>query len=58
MIPVTRVTNVNLPHYQHVNYLCVGSEVNNRSTLNLLCKFTKNLIHNETFSIVICFGQE
>ena len=20
MIPVTRVTNVNLPHYQHANY--------------------------------------
>ena len=23
-----------------------------------LYRFTKNLIHNETFSIVICFGQE
>jgi len=28
MIPVTRVTNVNLTHYQHANYFCVSSEIN------------------------------
>ena len=29
MIPITRATNVKLPRYQYINYLCVNSEANN-----------------------------
>ena len=32
---------------QHINYLYVSSEVNNRSTLNLLCKVSNNSSYQE-----------
>lgn len=43
MIPVTRVTNVNLPHYQHANYFCVSSEINTEFIAVKLLKECKPL---------------